>query len=394
MSTHRPRDYVTSHQEAHTPTALSPPWSPTSGDAREQTFKKYLGKPARQLLFSEALRQNRAPPSTSQEHMTHQPSDMAEAPQGATMDRILQEISAVGRRLEGMDSRMISLTEETKSMRLDIAGFQSRVATLEQWVTVGEAQAKLTADRDQELLYLCCKVIDLEDRSRRDNVRFLGFPEEIEGADAQSFLKNILPQLTGLAFDPPLEFQRAHRLGHKPREGANHPRPIITCFLRHTQACQLLQKAQVQGPFRMNDLQLRMTADFSKETRDCRKAFLALRPHLQQLEIKFSLFEPARMWITKNNVSKDIYDPTDLSLYLDSISDRSMDMSNRTLPQAQITQARNTPSMETTPERLDHDPSEAETLKDSLRTVTTGAKYYTQWLNTPRGWAGTNPALP
>ncbi|KAJ1121196.1 hypothetical protein NDU88_009318 [Pleurodeles waltl] len=176
---------------------------------------KHLGKPARQLLFSEALRQNRGPSPTPQEHLTDQLSDMANASQGATMDHILQEISAVGRRLEGRDSRMISPTEETKSMRLDIAGFQSRVTTLEQQVTMVETQATLAADRDQELLYLCSKVIDLEDRSRRDKVRFLGFPEEIEEADAQSFLKNILPQLTGLTFDPPLEFQRAHRLGPK-----------------------------------------------------------------------------------------------------------------------------------------------------------------------------------
>ncbi|KAJ1093143.1 hypothetical protein NDU88_006251 [Pleurodeles waltl] len=180
---------------------------------------KHLGKPARQLLFLEALRQNRTPPSAPQEHLTNQSSDMADASQGATMDRILQEISAVGRRLEGMDSRMISLTEETKSMRLDIAGFQSRVTTLEQRVMTMETQATLATDRDHKLLYIHSKVIDLEDRSRRDNVRFLGFPKEIEGADAQSFLKNILPQLTGLTFDPPLEFQRAHRLGPKRREG-------------------------------------------------------------------------------------------------------------------------------------------------------------------------------
>ncbi|KAJ1155259.1 hypothetical protein NDU88_007994 [Pleurodeles waltl] len=217
---------------------------------------KHLGKPARQLLFSEALRQNRALPWTPQEHLTNQPSDMVDALQGATMDRILQEISAEGRSLEGMNSRMISLTEETKSMRLEIAGFQSRVTTLEQRVTTVEAQATLTADRDQELLYLCSKVIDLEDRSRRDNVRFLGFMEEIEGTDVQSFLKNILPQLTGLTFDPPLEFQRAHRLGPKRQEGANHPRPIIACFLGHTQARQLLQKAHMQGPFHMNDLHI------------------------------------------------------------------------------------------------------------------------------------------
>ncbi|KAJ1097667.1 hypothetical protein NDU88_002784 [Pleurodeles waltl] len=189
---------------------------------------------------------------------------------------------------------MTSLTVDTKLMHLDIAGFQSRVTTV-------ETQAALTSNRDQEVLYLRSKVIDLEDKSCRDNVRFLGFPEEIEGADVQSFLKNTLPQLTGLTFDPPLEFQRAHRLGPKCREGTNHPRSIIACFLRHTQAQQLLKKARMQGPFRKNDCQIRMTANFSKETSERRKAFLALRPRLRQLEIKFGLFEPARMWITKNN---------------------------------------------------------------------------------------------
>ncbi|KAJ1214656.1 hypothetical protein NDU88_002274 [Pleurodeles waltl] len=89
--------------------------------------------------------------------------------QETTLDRILQEISAVGRRLEGMDSMMASLTEETKLMLLDIAVFQSRMTSLEQRVTTVEAQASSSLDRDQELLYLCSKLIDLEDRSRRDN---------------------------------------------------------------------------------------------------------------------------------------------------------------------------------------------------------------------------------
>ncbi|KAJ1106905.1 hypothetical protein NDU88_004303 [Pleurodeles waltl] len=188
-----------------------------------RSSNKHLGKPVRQLLFSEALRQTRAPSPAPQEHPINQSRAMADASQGATMDRILQEISAVRHRLEGMDSMMTSLTEDTKSMRLDIAGFQSRVTTLEQRVMTVETQAVLASDRDQELLYLQSKVIDLEDRSRRDNVHFLGFMEEIEGADLQSFLKNTLPQLTGLTFDPPLEFQRAHRLGPKPRVGPNHP---------------------------------------------------------------------------------------------------------------------------------------------------------------------------
>ncbi|KAJ1200766.1 hypothetical protein NDU88_004587 [Pleurodeles waltl] len=94
-------------------------------------------------------------------------TDLAEE---STMDGILQEISVVGRTLEGMNNAMASLTAETKSICLDIAGFQSQVMGLEQWVTMVEAHVASSQDRDQELLYLCSKMIDLEDRSRRDNI--------------------------------------------------------------------------------------------------------------------------------------------------------------------------------------------------------------------------------
>ncbi|KAJ1152761.1 hypothetical protein NDU88_005536 [Pleurodeles waltl] len=109
-----------------------------------RTLGKQSGKPSRQFL--EALQHSRSPSSASEVHPLTPPSTMADPAQGATMDSILQEISAVGRRLEGMDNAMASLTVETKSMHLDIAGFQSRVTGLEQRV--------LMVDRDQELLYL------------------------------------------------------------------------------------------------------------------------------------------------------------------------------------------------------------------------------------------------
>ncbi|KAJ1135988.1 hypothetical protein NDU88_002415 [Pleurodeles waltl] len=124
----------------------------------------------RQLLFSEALLHSKTPPPAPVLHPTAQPHTMADRAQETTMDRILQEISAVGRRLEGMDSDMASLTAEAKSMHLDIAGFQSRVTGLEQGVVTVETHVASSRDWDQELLYLRIKMIDLEDRSRRDNV--------------------------------------------------------------------------------------------------------------------------------------------------------------------------------------------------------------------------------
>ncbi|KAJ1163630.1 hypothetical protein NDU88_004086 [Pleurodeles waltl] len=125
----------------------------------------------------------------------------------------------------------------------------------------------------------------------------------------QAFLGSTLPKLTSLDFDPPLEFQRAHRVGPKRSDKSSRPRTIIACLLRHNQTRQILQAARSHGSFQIGQHDIRITADYSKDTNERRKAFLALRPRLRQLEMKYGLFDPARMWVTKNGVSKDFYNP-------------------------------------------------------------------------------------
>ncbi|KAJ1152561.1 hypothetical protein NDU88_005336 [Pleurodeles waltl] len=171
---------------------------------------KLTGKPEQQLLFSEALHQKRptsmaaktraSPPPT-------QPAMTSDREQSTIMERILHEITAVSHRIEGMDASISSLTLETKSMRPDIAGFQSRVTDLEHRMGSLETQMATSQDRDQDLLYLKSKLTDLEDRSRRGNIRLLGIPENEEGTDMQTFLSSTLSKVTSLDFDPPLEFQ-------------------------------------------------------------------------------------------------------------------------------------------------------------------------------------------
>ncbi|KAJ1112231.1 hypothetical protein NDU88_000499 [Pleurodeles waltl] len=69
------------------------------------------------------------------------------------------------------------------------------------------------------------------------------------------------------------EFQRAHRVGPKRSCNPSRPRPIIACLLRHNQTRQILQAAHKHGPFQMDQHDIRITADYSKETNDRRKAF-------------------------------------------------------------------------------------------------------------------------
>ncbi|KAJ1110065.1 hypothetical protein NDU88_007420 [Pleurodeles waltl] len=217
-------------------------------------------------------------------------------PQLEAADCILQEIATVGRRLEAMDSKISDLTVASASIRADIAGFRETVNDLDQHLTIVEGQAAALPDQEAELQSLQAKVINLEDRSRRDNICLFGIPEHKEGSDIKTFLKNLLPELTGLEFSPPLEFQRVHRIGPLHKASSDRPRPVIACFLQHEQARQTISAAKCQGPYSLEGHEIRVAADFSRLTNEKQKAFLALRPQLRNLDVKYGLFEPVRMY--------------------------------------------------------------------------------------------------
>ncbi|KAJ1150434.1 hypothetical protein NDU88_003225 [Pleurodeles waltl] len=232
-----------------------------------------------------------------------------------------------------MDNTMVGLTAETRSMCLEIAGFQSQVSRLDQRVMTVEAQATSWANRDQELLHLRSMLTDLEDRSRRNNIHILQHSRSSGGDGGRRYpLLPMLPILTDITFDPSLEFQRAHRLGPKRQDGKGRPRPIIACMLHHGQARQLLQTARTQGPLRLGTLEIRLSANFSRETAEQRSAFLSLRSRLCHLDVKFGLFEPAWMWITKNGESRTFYNPEDLRMFSEGLQDMSQTM--ETTPQS------------------------------------------------------------
>ncbi|KAI4898779.1 hypothetical protein NFI96_006419 [Prochilodus magdalenae] len=71
------------------------------------------------------------------------------------------------------------------------------------------------------------KTTDLESRSRRNNIRIIGLPEEIEGQRPTTFFAELLSEVFGDAFPSPPEVDRAHRaLSAKPRTGGK-PRTVI-----------------------------------------------------------------------------------------------------------------------------------------------------------------------
>ncbi|KAJ1139736.1 hypothetical protein NDU88_006103 [Pleurodeles waltl] len=183
--------------------------------------------------------------------------------------------------------------------------------------------------------------------------------------------------------------------------GDLQPRPITACLLRHGQASQLFLVAQSHDSFQTERYEIRISADFSKETNDHRNTFLSLRPQIHQLDVKNGLFDLTRMLITKNGVSKDFYEPKDLRLFLDTLLPQSMESTDATLQTRQedlSTDARSalpTSTSEEGPFRQDTNPHPRGRDMERLAwTHDDRGQVLQQWRSIRNYKTETSPALP
>ena len=125
---------------------------------------------------------------------------------------------------------------------------------------------------------------ELENRKRRNNLRIYGLTENEEGGSPIEFFKDFWPKLLGLPISPPLNIQRAHRLGPKM---SGKTRGVIILFLEHTDLLKVLEAVKSKKRIVWHDQALFFTQDVAKVTADRRKKFLGLRPQLRLLNARF-----------------------------------------------------------------------------------------------------------
>ncbi|KAJ1199314.1 hypothetical protein NDU88_003151 [Pleurodeles waltl] len=120
----------------------------------DKSNSKPPGKLAQELLFTEALLQTHHRATAKGLSTSSWADDPAGSALDTTTDCILQEITVVWRKLEGMDSNISPLTAENKSIRMDVVGFQNHVTDLEHRIWVVDGHLNTLRERDQELLFL------------------------------------------------------------------------------------------------------------------------------------------------------------------------------------------------------------------------------------------------
>ncbi len=106
-------------------------------------------------------------------------------------------------------------------------------------------------DLRNQLERLTEKMTDMEDKSRRNNIRLVGLPEGMEGSDVAGFLRINLSRWIPSLKGRDIEIDRAHRV-YDGRKNSDRPRTLIFRVLRWHDRLEILKGARQAYPVNEN----------------------------------------------------------------------------------------------------------------------------------------------
>uniref|UniRef100_A0A8C7XN71 L1 transposable element RRM domain-containing protein n=1 Tax=Oryzias sinensis TaxID=183150 RepID=A0A8C7XN71_9TELE len=142
------------------------------------------------------------------------------------------------------------------------------------------------------------KLVDMETRSRLNNIRVVGLPEGAEGPDPCSFLENWLADALDMGpLRAPLVLERAHRVGPR-RATGDPPRPLIMRFLNYKQKVAVMNAARKKGDIRYKNINVRLYNDLATEVHKQRKQYDTVRAQLRRLGLRHGFRPPTKLLVT------------------------------------------------------------------------------------------------
>lgn len=196
-----------------------------------------------------------------------------------------------------------SFTEALNRQMTVIDGLGERVAHVENKMgEFSEAHNSLVDahnNLEEDMATLANKLADLEDRNRRNNVKFRGVPESVPPSELTSYIQHLIKSVLPAVTTHDLIIDRAHRLPKPKGLPEATPRDVIARIHFYHVKDELMQVArklpQLPEPFR----QIHLYADLSQATLQARKRLQPITAALRQYSTngasrpKFSLIEMA-----------------------------------------------------------------------------------------------------
>lgn len=237
---------------------------------------------------------------------------------------ISQDISNINAILTKISTEIEGLAEirrTTASTEAKVSTLISRIDEMERRIEYLESVDKdlqanpLANKKDVEAIWE--KLEDMENRSRRNNVRFIGFPEGAEGTEVAKFVEDLIPEL--LSIEETVEIERAHRVPSQRPPIGEKPRPILAKFLRSSDRDLVLRAARNKGKLTWDNSNIMLFPDFSRSTMLKRDKFKDCKKKLHDRGVSFRLVYPATLKVRCEDGEKSFSCPKKAMTFIDSM---------------------------------------------------------------------------
>lgn len=160
---------------------------------------------------------------------------------------------------------------------------------------------------------LADKIDQLENQSRRNNVRIVNLREGEEGTDPVRFFADWIPSVLGQqSFTEPLVIERAHRSPTFRTPGDKRPRPVLIRLLKCQDRDKILRIAakisrEKNSPITFNGDAVMFFPDLSATLVKRRKEYNQIKKELHAKKLQFSLLHPATLRVVLPNGEKKFF---------------------------------------------------------------------------------------
>lgn len=239
-----------------------------------------------------------------------------------TLRDIMVAVSTCNVSLKTLTEHMGDLKEDMVRVRQDIRQINERVKVVESRVSEVEDQlpplSKSVQSNAQAITALLNKVDDLENRSRRNNVRLVGVPENAEGRNPVAFFETWLPNVLGKdALSSFFAIERAHRVPTRPFPPGGPPRPILLKLLHFRDRDMILRLAREKKDLEIGGHKISIYPDFSSEIQRRRMQFTDVKRRLRDLNIPYSMQYPTKLRVVAMENTHFFITPKEAVQWLD-----------------------------------------------------------------------------
>ena len=192
--------------------------------------------------------------------------------------------------MESLDNKIERLSNENALLKQEVENLKPGADFQNEWFEeakrdLEEMRAKDPTEEDIKLIkqkhkQLEEKSSELEDRSRRNNLRFSGFTEKAEGAETWEESENLIREFIERNLEmesKDITIERAHRTGSKIN---GKKRAIIVKFLNYKDKDAVLNQYRQKQPWKDN---IYVNEDYSERTADLRKQLFEQAKEIRQL---------------------------------------------------------------------------------------------------------------